>query len=307
MGAYTYFSERYKELIDDGDFCCKIEFAEQGRLIEVMTTFAAPMQYQPNRYDSYTVTTDALYEAIEVFTRHQNWGNPPSDFDSAEVLCKRDLHELFDIIEIQFEQLGREAAEYQSEINNVLDEINNPFRMANGKFIKLDRRQLEFDLKRKTLEKMEKLRCNEPVFQVAYQEMLEAFEKYELGDYKDCILKAEYSFESMMKILLSDSTFSTSAANALIEATVASDYFSGIPEDAIGIMKDKVLLSLPTIRNKCGSGHGQGSNPSAIPRSVANLALNLASALNTFLIDLYLEKTPHMQTTEISEDDDLPF
>ena len=195
LGVYTYFSERYKELLDDGDFCSNIGFAEQSQLVEIMTIFAAPMQYQPNRYDSYTVTTDALYEAVEVFIKHRNWGEPPSTFDCGEVLCKRDLHELFDIIEIQYEQLGREAVEYQSEINNVLDEINNPFRLVNGKIIKLDRQQFEFDLKRKTLEKVEILRCDEPVFQVAYQEMLEAFEKYELGDYKDCILKAEYSFE----------------------------------------------------------------------------------------------------------------
>lgn len=307
MGVYAYFSERYKELLDDSDFCSNIGFAEQNRLVEIMTTFAAPMQYQPNRYDSYTVTTDALYEAVEVFTKHQNWGEPPSNFDYTEILHKRDLHELFDIIEIQYEQLGREASEYQSELNNTLDEINNPFRLANGKFIKLDRQQFELDLQRKTHEKMEKLRCEEPLFQVPYQEMLEAFEKYELGDYKDCILKAEYSFESMLKVLLGDPAFSTSAANALIEAIAASDYFSDIPEDAVGIMKDKVLLSLPTVRNKCGSGHGQGSTPSAIPKSVAGLALNLASTLNTFLIDLYLEKTSPMPTTEICEDDDLPF
>jgi len=232
--------------------------------------------------------------------------NTIDNFDSEEVLYKRDLHELFDIIEIQYEQLSSDSAEYQSEINNVLEEIDSPFRLLNGRFLKIDAQQFEQDLKNKALIKMERLRCEEPLFQSAYEEMLEAFEKYELGDYKDCILKAEYSFESMLKILLNNQRYSTSAANALIEAIAASDYFSDIPEEAIGIMKDKVLLSLPTIRNKCGSGHGQGSSPFVIPKSVANLALNLAASLNTFLADLYLEKNFSESTEEIF-DDELPF
>ena len=311
MGIYTYFSETYKELISDNNFCENVEYDEQHLLVDVMTEFTAPMRYSPDRYNpTYTVTTDALYESIEIFAKHQNWGKSPDNFDNIEVLQKRDLHELFDIIEIQYEQLGSEAGEYQSKINDALERIDNPFRLLNGRFIKIDARQFELNLKKKALLLMEKLRCNEPLFQIAYEEVLGAFEKYELGDYKDCILKAEYSFESMLKILLNDPQYSTSAANALIEAIVKSDYFSDVPEDAIGIMKDKVLLSLPTIRNKCGSGHGQGGSSVAIPKSVANLALNLASSLNTFLADLYLQKNFSENPDDhfsAHADEDLPF
>jgi hypothetical protein len=308
MGTYNYFSERYKDIIIDGEFCDNIGFKEQYKLVKVMVEFAAPIRYQPGRYDSWTVTTNALDEAFNVFAEHRNWGNTPENFEcDEEILCKRSLCELFDVIEIQYEQLSSESIEYQSEVNNVLDEIDSQFRLMNGRFIKIDKQQFDFDLKRKALAKMEKLRCDEPIFQSAYQEILEAYEKYELGDYKDCILKAEYSFESMMKILLNNPSLSTSAANALIEALATSDYFSDIPENAKGIIKDKVLLSLPTVRNKCGSGHGQGDNSSAIPKSVATLALNLASTLNTFLADLYLEKNSSAAVNEILEDSDLPF
>jgi len=307
MSIYNYFSERYKEIIVDSNFCNKMEFDEQRLLASVMIEFAAPMRYQPNRYNSYTVETDALYEAIEVFARHQGWGTPPDNFDSEELLCKRDLYELFDIIEIQYEQLGSESLEYQTKINNTLDEISSQFRLLNGRFIKIDAQQFEQDLKSKSLARMDALRCEEPLFQLAYEEMLEAFEKYELGDYKDCILKAACSFESVMKVLLDSPASSTSAANALIEALVKTDYFSDIPENVIGIMKDKILLSLPTMRNKFGSGHGQGSSFFDIPKSSANLALNLASSLNTFLVDLYLEKNFANPADKRFEEDELPF
>ncbi|MCL2165226.1 MAG: abortive infection family protein [Oscillospiraceae bacterium] len=308
MKTYYYFSERYKELISDGGFAPEFSPEQKDSVTQVMLDFAAPMRRQPNRYDSWTEETDALYEALLVFGAHQGWGTP-SNFASDEILAKRSTCELFDIAEIQYEQLGGDAAVYQSEINDALTEMDCPFRLLNGRIIKIDAKQFEQDLKKKTLDTLERLRCDEPLFQSAYEEMLTAFERYELGDYKDAILKAECSFESMMKILLNNPNLTTAAANALIEGIAASDYFSEIPEDAIGIMKDKVLLSLPTVRNKCGSGHGQGTQAAIIPKSVANLALNLASTLNTFLADLYLEKVHSaVQETEgQSEFDDLPF
>lgn len=307
MNTNDFFSARYKDILSENGFCENIEVEKQYLLTSAMIWFAAPISYEPNRYDTYTINTDALTEAINVFSSYQGWGERPDTVSNEEILNKRDLHELFDIIEIQYGELGAESNEYQAEINSVFSRIDSPFRMLNGRIIKIDAQQFEQDLKNKALEMIKHLHCENPLFQSVYDELLQAYEKYELGDYKDCILKAEYSFESMMKLLLDDSKFSTAAANPLVEAITASDYFSNIPEDALGIMKDKVLLSLPTLRNKCGSGHGQGSSASIIPKSVANLALNLASTLNTFLADLYVEKNFTGQHDEYPIKEELPF
>jgi len=308
MKAYTYFSERYKELISGGDFVPEFEFVHKRYIAEIMIRFAAPMQYQPSRYDSWTSNTDALYESIEVFGKRQGW-DLPSNFDYNEMLCKRDAHELFDIIEIQYEQLGSEDSEYQTEINKIFDGIDCQFRLFNGKIIKVDSRQFEQDLKKKILDRLEQLRCDEPLFQSAYEELVKALELFARGENKDAILQAAYSLESMMKILLNDPNAEHDTAGKLIEKITASSYFSEVPVGIMGVMKDKVLQSLPVIRNGCGSGHGKGTKVHEIPKSVANLALNLASALNTFLTDLYLEK--HLNQPQVPKAqascDKLPF
>lgn len=306
---YHYFSERYKDILTADDFTPNFSTEQKRCVVHVMQRFAAPMQLQLSRYDFYTVGTDALLEAIEIFGKHQGWGTFDANCDLEEILCKRDAHELFDIIEIQHEQIGgKEASEYQIEINIALDEIDCPFRLANGRIIKLDAKQFEHDLKRKALCRLEQLRCDEPLFQSAHGELIEAFEKYKLGDYDDCILKAECSFESMMKILLNNKESADAPAGRLIKQFVSSDYCSKMSEDAKRTMENSVLQSLPAMRNKSGSGHGQGTKIVNIPKSMANLALNLASALNTFLADLYLEKLSSQKQKEEQADSlDIPF
>ena len=305
MDFYNYFSERYKELLTDEEFCKNITLLERDKLIRTMTEFDAPMLEYPDRYSSFSSRTSALSEAIKIFLLNQDSRDPV--FDSIEFLSNCGLDKLFDIIEIQYKQLSSESDEYQVEINNALEQINNPFRLLNGRFIKIDAKQFEQDLKNKFLAREKMLRCEEPLFQSVFEEMMEAFELYERRNYKDCTLKAACSFESMMKVLLNRPDLSTAAANGLIEALMKTEHFSNIPRDAAGIMADKVLLSLPSIRNKCGSGHGHGRSSDTVPKSVANLSLNLASSLNTFLADLYLEKHSSVSPRESSEEEELPF
>ncbi len=47
------------------------------------------------------------------------------------------------------------------------------------------------------------------------------------------------------------------------------------------------MMSLPFIRNNSGSDHGAGAKDIIISKPMAKLALNLAAALNTYLIEEY--------------------
>lgn len=51
--------------------------------------------------------------------------------------------------------------------------------------------------------------------------------------------------------------------------------------------REKVMMTLPYIRNNSGADHGAGTATPIISKSLANLAINLASALNTYLIEAY--------------------
>ena len=67
--------------------------------------------------------------------------------------------------------------------------------------IKIDAKQFEQDLKRKTLEQLHELRDSAPVFQSAYDELIKAVEFLEKEDYAEAITNAGKSYESIMKII----------------------------------------------------------------------------------------------------------
>ena len=54
--------------------------------------------------------------------------------------------------------------------------------------------------------------------------------------------------------------------------------------------KGNVLMSLPYIRNNSTASHGAGRTQVEIPKSLANLAINLAASLDSYLIDTYVEQ-----------------
>lgn len=50
-------------------------------------------------------------------------------------------------------------------------------------------------------------------------------------------------------------------------------------------------MSLPYVRNNSGADHGAGAKEVVITKPMAKLAVNLAAALNIFLIDSYKDTT----------------
>ena len=64
------FSERYKDLIDYGhgqsvdNISNHVDYKAKKHICSVMTDFAEPILYRPNRYDNWTETTDALNVAV---------------------------------------------------------------------------------------------------------------------------------------------------------------------------------------------------------------------------------------------------
>ncbi len=66
--------------------------------------------------------------------------------------------------------------------------------------------------------------------------------------------------------------------------------------------RSNVLMALPYIRNNSSSDHGAGESQVVIEKSFAKLAINLAAALNTYLIEEY-KKTLHGETSvELTDD-----
>ena len=299
------FSQRYSDLIDFGNgeskdyICGAIEWQTKKKIVSIMCKFAEPQIIQPDRYDSYQVTTDALSQAISRLNEHIGYDLYDLQHPFSTSIFMRDAEEqlaarfsfaphLFDLIELQHNELSaKEAADFHTQINALLRDENVPWLLCDGRMIKIDAKQFELDMKAKTLDRLNILKDSEPEFQSAFEELMRSCESYEKSEYSDAVLYAEKSYESTLKVICN---VAKGAADKLCQNYLSNILGSDLPQQmkADGF-KDKVMMSLPYIRNNTAAGHGAGSITSAVPKPMANLAINLAAALITFLIEQYVE------------------
>ncbi len=297
------FSERYEELLQDepnwlgGDDDGNIPYNVKALIARIMEDFREPISFQPSRYDSYTVDTDALYLAIEELNEHVDYRVVDLDMmrlgsglDEVHVLANVYTPHLFDLIELQYEELSDDAENgkdgFRGEINKVLRETDIPWLLVDGRLVKIDPKQFEQDLKLKALSEMKKLKDTDPLYQGAYDELRKAIDFLGRGDYAEAVINAEKSYESVLKVILGSES-ETEAASGLTKRLLDAGKLSlpeGLKPEAF---QSSVLMSLPIIRNKAAA-HGSGATGCEMSRPMANLAVNLACALSTYLIQ---EKT----------------
>lgn len=293
------FSERYGELFQDesnwfgGDDGSSVPFNVKVLIARIMEDFREPISFQPSRYDSYTVDTDALYLAIEELNEHVDYRlvdldmmHLDSGLDEVHALANICTPHLFDLVELQYKELSDDAENgkdgFRGEVNKVFREHDIPWLLVDGRLVKIDPRQFEQDLKLKALGEMKELNDAGPLYQGAYDELRKAIDFLGRGDYAEAVINAEKSYESVLKVICGPES-ETEAANSLIKRLLEADNLS-LPESLKPeAFQGSVLMSLPVIRNKAAA-HGSGMTGCEISGPMANLAVNLACALDTYLI-----------------------
>lgn len=293
------FSERYEELLQDesnwfgGDDGGSVPYSAKVLIARVMEDFREPISLQPSRYDNYTVDTDALDLAIRELNESVDYRvvdldmmRMGSGLDEVHALANVHTPHLFDLIELQYEELSDDAENgkggFRGEINKVLREQDIPWILVDGRLVKIDPKQFEQDLKLKTLGEMKELKDACPLYQGAYDELRKAIDFLGRGDYAEAVINAEKSYESVLKVILGSES-ETEAANGLTKRLLEAGKLSlpvGLKPEAL---QSSVLMSLPIIRNKAAA-HGSGATGREMSGPMANLAVNLACALNTYLI-----------------------
>lgn len=296
------FSERYDENI-----CDELDIKVRGKIADIMCKFAEPQIDFPNRYDNYEVRTDALSSAISTFEEQKNFSFCSSCYN--DNFSYQSTIYIFDVIELQYEELSvNERSAFQDELNGVFSCYDIPWVLCNGRLIKIDSKQFEMDLANKALKIIEELNELEPKFSSAYEELIKAFDFFEKGNYQETISNAGKSYESILKVILgADRGNADKLTNQYMErllvvpATMRPEGF-----------REKVMMSLPYMRNNSGADHGAGAINVTINKPLAKLAINLAAALDTYLIEEYqaeLAKNTPQETSTVSEDnnDEYPF
>lgn len=286
------FHERYADVLDE--ICGDIDYSYNDSLLSVMHTFSEPIKESYDRYNpTWTRDTNAFDLALEKFngkmqsnyhigTLHNVFYPDRPDNESLSV---QPIYYIFSIIELQFNELSdSEAKDFIKEINNVFSEKELPWLLTGGKIIKVDAKQFECDLKAKALTQMKELKDAEPQFQFAYTELTTAIEAFEKGDYQSAINNAGKSYESILKVILG-----ADRGNADKLTTQYMEQFLTVPDTMSKPgFREKVMMSLPYVRNNSGADHGAGAKEVIISKPMAKLTVNLAAALDTYLIEEYV-------------------
>ena len=293
------FSERYGELFQDesnwfgGDGGGEIPYNAKVLIARVMLDFCEPVSIQPSRYDSYTVDTNALDLAIRELNESVDYRLVDLDvmcigsgLDETHALANVYTPHLFDLIELQYKELSDDAENgkggFRGEINEAFRENDIPWLLVDGRLVKIDYRQFEQDLKLKALSAMKELKDANPLYQGAYDELRKAVGFLGRGEYAEAVINAEKSYESVLKVICGPG-FETEAVNSLIKRLLEAGnlpFPEGLKPEAF---QNNVLMSLPVIRNKAAA-HGSGATGCEVSGPMANLAVNLACALDTYLI-----------------------
>lgn len=281
------FSDRYQRI------SVEVEGSVRLKIAALMISYAEPKEVTINRFTGEKIKSNALSIALERFNEACKWRyhfvGTTLDIISQypDWLCAYAEH-LFDVIELQYEEITvKWKLKFQTDINKIFTDYEVPWVLSGGRMYKIDSQQFECDLKQKQLERLREISYSLPVFQSAYEEYRKALEFFQNEDYAEAVSNAGKSYESVMKIILKTEK---GTADQLTKAVVKGEGLE-LPGSMTGDgFKDKVLMTLPYIRNNSTASHGAGMNSSQISKDMANLAINLAASLNTFLIDTYKEK-----------------
>lgn len=256
--------------------------------------------YDPNSSNNdWTLCWDFLADRLK---KEHGWDNFRSYTSQSEFKVLHNTREFFlggiprfvlDAVELfydilsEYEPRGKtEPGKFSKKINIIFEDGNLPWRLLEGRIIKVDSMWLEAEIHTKAAEFL-----SISGFNGALAEFQEARSDLTSGDNKDAIYKANLALESTIKSLLG---VQEEKPGALFQKLVQSGL---IPEYHQGFLKsfeEHILRSVSTARNfEKGVGHGQGTNVNEPPKSLAELAVNLSGVLILFLLKQHLESHPN--------------
>jgi hypothetical protein len=177
--------------------------------------------------------------------------------------------------------------EYENGINRIFEEDSLPWRLLDGRIVKLDSQFVETEILAKAHELI-----SAHGFEGALREFLEARTNLASGDTKGAIRQANLALESTMKGILGvERAKPGELVRKIIESGMVPDYHDGFLE----AFEQHILRSVPIARNEeKGVGHGQGCEVNDPPLSLAELAVHLSGVLVLYLMKRHIEKTPRV-------------
>ncbi len=172
-------------------------------------------------------------------------------------------------------------------INRKLKENSLGYEIVENQLIRVDNQFIHNEVVKTSI-----LLLQEQEFHAVSEEFLKAHEHFKNGDYKDAIVNAGKSFESVMKKICSEQNYPFNAqkdtASALINILMKNEFIPAFMQNQFVGLKNTLENSVPTLRNKFG-GHGQGEAIINVPESIVRYTLNLCATNIVFMVERYKE------------------
>jgi len=311
------FSQRYKDLIEYGygeskDYICgEISYDAREAIVDCLLEFDEPFIIHPRRYDpTYEAYSSALDEALmkqDKLVKTNIFSNGFDVHRHRHIIMATFAPHLFNIIELQYAELSdSEKTPFQQAINAVFADNDIPWIMTDGRLVKIDAKQFEIDLRNKALMALHELTDSDPKFQAAYDELIKACEYLDRGEFGEAISNAGKSYESILKVICNLQRGNADKLTKEYVTNVLDNLPASMTKEGF---REKVLMALPFIRNNSSADHGAGATPAIISKPLAKLAINLAAALDTYLIEEYAADANSTQSIPVEGGgtDEFPF
>lgn len=297
----AFFSKRHEEALAEEklrvSFTTKCRYAIK-RVLEHYSDWGG---YD----DSENFTFDNAEEDLKTF-----YGEPSlkaftseDKYDSAsisQVISSGLPTHVLDVVEAWFNQNPTRKKECESELNDIFVIHNSPWRIINNQAILVDSEYLHREVHAKTIRLLEE--CE---IQGALEEYQDAISDLTSGETKDAIVNAHKSVESVMKAVLEASENDTygKLLDKLIKSGIIPDYYDEFLKHF-----EKLALGAVKERNLPARGHGQGKKLTVVSPNLAEFAVNLAGAINIFIIKHWIENRQlKIKEKYVVDEDDIPF
>lgn len=218
------------------------------------------------------------------------------------------IDNLLDLIEVTFRYIDKKIRkllqnyQYKDHLQDIrqlpddaISELNHRFRehgigyqYNNGQIIRVDSGFIHAEVVVPALSLL-----SSQQFKGAEQEFRSAHKHYRNQKYKEAIVDAQKAFESTMKTICDECTWSydpqKDSSQKLIKIMFDNELFPSYLQSYLSNLKSVLEAGVPTIRNKT-SGHGQGSQPISVPEHLAAFALHLTASNIVLLVEAYKAK-----------------
>ncbi len=213
------------------------------------------------------------------------------------ILNEPDLERTLDAIELSFRVIDSSTRSYpyllrqdaSERADEAIGELNGRFKehvvgfeFSNGQMIRIDSEYAHTEIVKPVLALL-----SDKQFDGVQQEFLSAHAHYRSGKTKECLNDCLKAFESMMKVICDKHGWvynQGAGAKNLIQVCLDNNLIPTFWQQHFTSLRSTLESGIPTGRNKL-SGHGQGANPSEVPRYVAAYMLHLTASAIVLLGD----------------------